>query len=30
MEVLTHVVPCDQAALDISDHCPVWVDAKLN
>lgn len=28
LEVLTHNVPCDEAALAISDHCPVYVDAK--
>lgn len=30
LEVLTHNVPCDEAALAISDHCPVYVDAKWN
>ena len=29
IQVLTHHIPCDQTALDISDHCPVYVDAKL-
>ena len=29
VQVLTHHIPSDQTALDISDHCPVYVDAKL-
>lgn len=29
VEVLTHNVPNDEPALAISDHCPVYVDAKL-
>ena len=28
--VLVHCIPTDEAALAISDHCPVCVDAKLN
>ncbi len=29
IEVLTHNVPNDEAALAISDHCPVYIDVKL-
>lgn len=29
VEVLTHNVPNDETALAISDHCPVYIDAKL-
>ena len=28
VEVLTHHIPADEAALAISDHCPVYLDAK--
>ena len=28
IEVLTHNIPSDETALAISDHCPVYVDAK--
>lgn len=30
IEVLIHSIPTDESALAISDHCPVYVDAKLN
>ena len=30
VKVLTHCIPTDETALAISDHCPVYVDAKLN
>ena len=30
VEVLVHAIPADETALAISDHCPVYVDAKLN
>ena len=30
VKVLVHCIPTDEAALAISDHCPVCVDAKLN
>ena len=29
IEVLVHAIPSDETALAISDHCPVYVDAKL-
>ena len=29
VEILTHNIPCDETAIAISDHCPVFVDAKL-
>ena len=28
-EVLTHNIPSDEAAINMSDHCPVFIDAKL-
>lgn len=27
-EVLTHIIPSDEATLAISDHCPVYIDVK--
>ena len=30
VKVLVHSIPADETALAISDHCPVFVDAKLN
>ena len=30
VKVLTHNVPHDEAAIAISDHCPVYIDATLN
>jgi endonuclease/exonuclease/phosphatase family metal-dependent hydrolase len=29
LQVLVHCIPTDETALAISDHCPVYVDAKL-
>ena len=29
VEVLVHAIPSDETAIAISDHCPVYVDAKL-
>lgn len=30
VNVLIHCIPSDEASIAISDHCPVYVDAKLN
>ena len=30
VSVLVHCIPADETAIAISDHCPVYVDAKLN
>ena len=30
VKVLVHAIPADETSIAISDHCPVYVDAKLN